>query len=84
MTPINPAYKKAGFNIVGRYDVDRERARMMQQKFGIPTLYSSFQEAIDSCPTNAIFDVAVPGSKILPILRQMPPGRAVLILLQRY
>lgn len=74
-----PAYRKAGFQVVGGYDPNTERARMMQEKFGIPRLYESLQEAVDASPPDAVFDVAVPGSKIMEILQQLPPHRAVLI-----
>lgn len=74
-----PAYKIAGLPVVGGYDVDRQQALKMQQKFGVPTLYDSLAAAFEQAPANAVFDVAVPGSRIIPILEQMPPNRAVLI-----
>ncbi len=74
-----PAYNIAGFEVVGGFDINSERAAMMQEKFGIPRLYDSLDEAIEQAPDNAVFDVAVPGSAIADILRQVPAGRAVLI-----
>ncbi|MEM6527716.1 MAG: Gfo/Idh/MocA family oxidoreductase [Chloroflexota bacterium] len=74
-----PAYKMAGFEVVGGYDVDGERAAMMQEKFGLPTVYDSLASAVKNAPPDAVFDVAVPGSKIMDILRELPDGRAVLI-----
>lgn len=74
-----PAYKIAGFDVVGGYDINAERAAMMQEKFGIPLLYESLSQAIAAAPADAVFDVAVPGAAIVDILRQLPPGRAVLI-----
>ncbi len=74
-----PAYKIAGFDVVGGYDIDAERAAMMQEKFGIPLLYDSLAAAIARAPAKAVFDIAVPGSAIADILREIPPGRAVLI-----
>ena len=74
-----PAYRSAGFEVVGGFDIDAERAAMMKDKFAIPLIYASLGEAIEKAPENAVFDVAVPGSAISDILRQIPAGRAVLI-----
>ena len=74
-----PAYKIAGFQVIGGYDVNREQAQKMRDKFGLPALYGSLQEAIDSSPDDAVYDVAVPGSKIMEIIEKLPDGSAVLI-----
>ena len=74
-----PAYGLVGFDVVGGYDINPERAAMMREKFGIPLLYESLAEAIVQAPPNAVFDVAVPGDAIVDILRELPRGRAVLI-----
>lgn len=70
-----PAYKIAGFDVVGGYDANPQQARKMQQKFGVPVLYESVQEAIESAPSNAVFDVGVPGKVILSVLKDIPNGR---------
>ncbi len=74
-----PAYKIAGFDVVGGFDISSERAALMQDKFGIPRLYDSLAQAVTEAPENAVFDIAVPGSAIADILRSIPKGRAVLI-----
>ena len=74
-----PAYKIAGFDVVGGFDINSERAAMMQEKFAIPELYDSLSHAIAEAPGNAVFDIAVPGNAIADILREIPWGRAVLI-----
>ncbi len=74
-----PAYRIAGFDVVGGFDINAERAAMMQAKFGIPRLYDSLSSAIEQSPSKAVFDVAVPGNAIADILREIPAGRAVLI-----
>ncbi len=74
-----PAYKLAGFEVIGGFDIDGERANLMAEKFGVPRVYESLQQAIDEAPASAVFDVAVPGSAIVDILSQIPVGRAVLI-----
>ncbi|MYE27584.1 MAG: Gfo/Idh/MocA family oxidoreductase [Chloroflexi bacterium] len=74
-----PAYKMAGFDVVGGFDINAERAAMMRDQFAIPRLYGSLSHTIESAPADAVFDIAVPGSAIADILREMPRGRAVLI-----
>jgi predicted dehydrogenase len=74
-----PAYRLAGFPVAGGYDLNPERARFMQQTFDLPQIYDTLEEAIACAPPEAVFDVAVPGSAVLDILRHLPDGRAVLI-----
>jgi len=74
-----PAYRKAGFTVAGLFDVKPERAQLMAETFGVPTIYSTLAEAATQAPLEAIFDVAVPAGNILDVLRQLPDGRAVLI-----
>jgi predicted dehydrogenase len=74
-----PAYKIAGFEVVGAYDHNPQQAQMMREKFNIPRVYSTLQEAFEQSPSNAVFDVAVPGFAILDVLPQIPDGRAVLL-----
>ena len=74
-----PAYKIAGFWVAGIYDVDRDRALQTAGKFDIPLVYYTPEDMLDRSPRSAIFDVAVPGSQILPVLRQLPEGAYVLM-----
>lgn len=74
-----PAYKIAGFEVVGGFDINAERAALMRDKFDIPRLYDSLSQTIASAPEDAVFDIAVPGSAIADILRAIPRGRAALI-----
>ncbi|MCY3832523.1 MAG: Gfo/Idh/MocA family oxidoreductase [Chloroflexi bacterium] len=74
-----PAYNIAGFDVVGGFDINAERAAMTREKFGLARIYGSLAEAIDAAPDSAVFDIAVPGSAIAEILREIPQRRAVLI-----
>ena len=74
-----PAYKIAGFKVIGGFDLDPARAKMMQEKFSIPKIYSSIKELVQDAPHDVVFDVAVPGDAILEVLRQLPDDSAVLI-----
>jgi len=74
-----PAYSKAGFKVVGLFDLDRPRAAALAHDFGIERVYATLQEAIRNAPPRAVFDVAVPASAILQVLPHLPDGAAVLI-----
>ncbi len=74
-----PAYKKAGFQVAGIYDLNPERARSIAEQFGIPRVYPSLESATSEAPANAVFDVAVPASAIMDVLPHLPAGRGVLI-----
>jgi len=74
-----PAYKIAGFEVHSGFDLSADRATMMKEKFGIPTIHESLEDAINNAPDNAVFDVAVPGNAIVDILAKLPDGSAVLI-----
>jgi predicted dehydrogenase len=74
-----PAYKKAGFTVMGMFDIDKSKASTLAEQYGIKTIFSTLQEAISTAPQNAVFDVAVPASAIMDILTSLPKGAAVLI-----
>lgn len=74
-----PAYHKAGFPVVGIFDLDLDKAYQRAQAFAIPKVYTSLDEAIALAPEGAVFDVAVPAASILDILPHLPDGAGVLI-----
>ena len=79
MMRIIPLIKIAGFQVAGGFDPNPERAIMMRDKFNIPILYESLEQAVAQAPANAVFDVAVPGRNVLSVLEKIPDGRAVLV-----
>jgi predicted dehydrogenase len=54
-----PAYRKAGFHVVGITDRQQERAAETARKFEVPKVYESV-EALVSDPAVQIVDIAVP------------------------
>jgi predicted dehydrogenase len=74
-----PAYRMAGFNVAGIYDVNREKAEATAKHFNLPVVYNNLQEAIDQSPENAVYDVAVPGAAIMNILQHLPKRSSVLM-----
>ena len=74
-----PAYKKAGFPVIGLFDPNQERATFMAKTFGVSQTYASLSKAVKEAPTDAIFDIAVPASAIPSVLAEIPQGRGVLI-----
>jgi predicted dehydrogenase len=74
-----PAYRMAGFPVAGIYDLDGGKAARVAEKWGIPVVYRSMEELLSHAPESVVFDVAVPGSALLPVLSQLPEGAVVLM-----
>jgi len=74
-----PAYKMAGFEVAGIYDVSRDKAVATAQKFNIPVVFNSLKEAVQQNSAAVVFDVAVPGAELLKVLHELPPGSTVLM-----
>ena len=43
-----PAYKKAGFEVIGLYDVDEQKAKELAKDFNINNVYKSLDEAFEN------------------------------------
>jgi predicted dehydrogenase len=74
-----PAYRAAGFNVQGIFDIDNNKAKFTAEKFHIPYVFKTMDELLSHSPGSAVFDVAVPGSQTLSILDRLPMGSAVLL-----
>ncbi len=74
-----PAYRLAGFEVEGIYDLDPKRASALASEFAIERVADSLDQAIDAAPANTVFDLAVPAHAILDIIEDLPDGSAVLI-----
>ena len=74
-----PAYKIAGFNVQGIYDIIPQNAKTTAERFNVPHVFTCVQEMIAHAPANAVFDVAVPGSQTIVLLEQLPVGATVLL-----
>jgi predicted dehydrogenase len=72
-----PAYRMAGFQVLGIYDVVAERSRQTAEKFGLPRMYDSLQEALDI--EGAVIDIAVPPDVTRSVLEQVREGSVVLM-----
>ncbi len=57
-----PAYRKAGFNVVGVFDVSREAAERTAAKFEVPRVYDSLEQLVSDKRVE-IVDVAVPATE---------------------
>ncbi|MCI1930762.1 MAG: Gfo/Idh/MocA family oxidoreductase [Clostridia bacterium] len=75
-----PAYKIAGFPVVGIYDLKFDKAQKVAKDFNIPHPVKTLDELIKVAKeNNAVFDLAVPATEIPGILRQLPDNIAILI-----
>lgn len=69
-----PAYRKAGFNIVGCFDASADTAKDVAQKHGIPKVYATLAELLAD-PKVEICDIAVPPWEQLKIVEQVAAAR---------
>lgn len=74
-----PAYRVAGFEHIGLYDPNIDKARALAKQFDVPRVFRSMDEALSTAPDNVVFDVAVPGGVVRDVIPLLPDGAAVLI-----
>ena len=74
-----PAYKIAGFNVQGIFDINIEKAKSTAEKFSIPNVFTNLDEMISSALPDAIYDIAVPGNQTIPVLTELPNESSVLL-----
>jgi predicted dehydrogenase len=74
-----PAYRKAGWDIIGIFDINTEKSNQLAAQFAIPNVYQSIGDMVAQAKTGVIFDIAVPASQLKHILLQLPDHAAVLI-----
>ena len=67
-----PAYKKAGFKVLGIFDPLKEKAEKCAKDFDIEKIYSSEEEALFE--QNVVFDIAVPPQVLLDVVKKIPDG----------
>lgn len=75
-----PAYQKAGFKVEAIFDIDVEKAGSVGRQFNIPIIAPSIAALLEKAKgRDMIFDLAIPASGVLGVLKQIPDGSAVLI-----
>lgn len=75
-----PAYKKAGFEVIGIFDIDREKAKNLSKRFSISNIFENLDEiAHFSLDNEVIFDLAIPASSIAKTIAKLPDNATVLI-----
>ena len=74
-----PAYKKAGFEVKGIFDLNFEAAQGLADEYSIPNVFKSLEEAIASSDEKTVWDLALPASVIIKVLEELPNNSHVLI-----
>lgn len=74
-----PAYRLAGFDVAGIYDINVMKAKDLAESFAIPQVYHDELQMLANAPSDAVFDLAVPGHAISDLLQKLPDHSAVLI-----
>ena len=65
-----PAYKKAGFEVAGLYDVDKDKADLLAKEYEINTVFNSFEAAFVN--KDCVFDLALPPANLLEAAEKLP------------
>lgn len=74
-----PAYKKAGFSVIGITNRTRAKAEKLAEQFNIPNVYNNVAEAVANSPANTVYDVTIMPDQFVETLEQLPDGAGVLI-----
>lgn len=74
-----PAYRLAGIPVSGIFDIDISKARKLAAAFAISRVHDSIQQMVAENVRNCIYDIAVPGSAIIEVIRQLPDHSFVLM-----
>jgi predicted dehydrogenase len=71
------AYRRLAYPVAGLFDVNPDQARWTADAFPGTPRFSTLEQAVAT--QGAVFDVAVPGDRIVAVLERLPRGAAVLI-----
>ncbi|MBD0285088.1 MAG: Gfo/Idh/MocA family oxidoreductase [Flavisolibacter sp.] len=74
-----PAYRKAGFDVVGITNRTKARAEKLAAEFGIPHVYDTVADAVAHAPADAVYDITIMPAQFVETLEQLPDGSGVLI-----
>src|SRR3954471_18168539 len=74
-----PAYRKAGFEVVGITNRTKSRAERIAAEWSIPKVYDTVADAVANAPADAVYDITIMPEKFVETLEQLPDGAAVLI-----
>ncbi|MDQ3842467.1 MAG: Gfo/Idh/MocA family oxidoreductase [Bacteroidota bacterium] len=74
-----PAYRKAGFDVVGITNRTKARAEKLAAEFGIPHVHDTVADAVAHAPADAVYDITIMPAQFVETLEQLPDGSGVLI-----
>jgi predicted dehydrogenase len=72
-----PAYVMGNLPVAGVFDIDPQRSAATADRFKIPRVFSTVEEAIAT--QGVVFDIAVPPKNLYDALARIPAGSAVLM-----
>jgi predicted dehydrogenase len=72
-----PAYRKAGYQIAGLFDLDQARAQEVARRFEVDRVFSTLEEA--AARKGVVFDLATPPGAHAQVLKALPDNAVVLI-----
>jgi len=74
-----PAYRQAGFEVIGITNRSRPRAESLARDFKIPRVYDTVRDLVAAAPAGTVFDLALMPAQFVEALETLPDGAPVLI-----
>jgi predicted dehydrogenase len=74
-----PAYKKAGFQVLGITNRTKQKAEKLATQWHIPNVYDTLADAVAAAPENTVYDITIVPENFVQCLEQLPDGSAVLM-----
>ena len=74
-----PAYKKAGFEVIGVTDIDQDKAKKIASDNNIPNVYPNLKSAVAKHNTEVIYDFATPPDVLPELIKELPYNSAALL-----
>ncbi|MFQ3620672.1 MAG: Gfo/Idh/MocA family oxidoreductase [Spirochaetales bacterium] len=74
-----PAYRKYGVNVIGVYDLVPEIARQVQNSFGIPKVYGSFEEVLEDQRVEVVDIATHPDVRFALGMKAIEAGKHLLV-----
>ena len=74
-----PAYKKAGFQVLGITNRTKQKAEKLATQWHIRNVYDTLADAVAAAPENAVYDITIVPENFVQCLEQLPDGSAVLM-----
>jgi len=74
-----PAYRKAGWEVFGIYDLSRPKAEKLASEFAVQQVFDQITQLVQAAPQDVVYDIAVPASVLAEVLEMIPENAVILM-----